>query len=82
MSWSRYYLATLQQEFANELNRRLTGIGGQQAGIPKYSSMPLSLLIELERDCRHMLQRSGHPEDSEYWDTNQVPPLYVQKETK
>ena len=42
-----------------EIERRRRGPGGQQAGSPRWSMVPMSVLCEIERDCRHALEGMG-----------------------
>jgi hypothetical protein len=53
----RSYLCSLREEIRYELHRRRHP-GGQQCGVPRMASMGHGLLIELERDLRHVLQAS------------------------
>lgn len=52
----RTFLWHRQEEFAGEIERRRTRRGGQQAGVPKWAHAPFSLLRELEREFRHLLE--------------------------
>lgn len=41
-----------------ELDRRMRGPGGQQAGIPPMAGWPPSVLISLERELRQALEHT------------------------
>jgi hypothetical protein len=52
----RTFVLHLQQDMEAELRRRRASPGGQQAGTPHYCTVPLSIVKEFERDCRHLLE--------------------------
>jgi hypothetical protein len=79
-NWPRYYLARLQEDFAAELERRRAGPGGQRVGVSEYAGVPMSLLKRLERECRHMLQREGSPDEEMAKYGEQPPALYTAAE--
>lgn len=51
----RRYVITLQQDAAAELSRRRAP-GGVRPGSSYLDGVPVSVLIALERECRHELQ--------------------------
>lgn len=51
----RQFVLALQQDTAAELSRRRSP-GGVRAGISHLCGVPVSVLMTLERDCRHVLE--------------------------
>lgn len=49
------FVHDLQERCTNERHRRKNP-GGQQAGVPRMAGLSLSFIMELERDCRNILE--------------------------
>lgn len=53
------FVRWLHTDYRGELERRRRGPGGQHAGSPPLAGVPISTLVQIERDTRHALEAIG-----------------------